>query len=269
MQINLGIRVLVCVGVSCGVVWWREARADADGRCLVLQYHDGAAPLGAPPEGEDLYHHNHEESGGAGLAGGLMEGELLGRLPHALLCPHCGRSYTHRSTLRRHLRAHTDDKPYGCGMCGYRAIQRSDVTRHMRTHTGEKPYPCPHCQHRASQSGDLDRHIVSVHPDLCHECQICPHRAPSHASMVSHLRKKHNWNVTVSCLRNCCVILLLVIFLTYASKTTFCHVLIPVFIQILLLKNRNISPDLLTFLSDFSSQRLPVGLGSKALCSFL
>ncbi|XP_053630117.1 longitudinals lacking protein, isoforms H/M/V isoform X12 [Cherax quadricarinatus] len=134
--------------------------------------------------GDDLYND-------VAAAGGGLEGYPVGMMPPVLLCPHCGRSYTNKSTLRRHLRAHTSDKPYGCGMCGYRSIQRSDVTRHMRTHTGERPYSCPHCQHRATQSGDLDRHIVSVHPDLCHECQICTHRAPTEASMVMHLRKKH------------------------------------------------------------------------------
>ncbi|XP_068240472.1 longitudinals lacking protein, isoforms H/M/V-like isoform X9 [Palaemon carinicauda] len=120
-----------------------------------------------------------------------MEGHPQDILPQALLCPQCGRSYTHKSALRRHLRAHSADKPYGCGVCSYRAIQRSDVTRHMRTHTGERPYQCPHCPHKASQSGDLDRHIVSVHSGLCFECQVCSHKAPSQSSMISHLRRKH------------------------------------------------------------------------------
>ncbi|XP_042232899.1 longitudinals lacking protein, isoforms H/M/V-like isoform X9 [Homarus americanus] len=146
-------------------------------------YDDGDVDRGEA--GDDLY----DDVAAAGMGG--LEGYPVGMLPQSLLCPYCGRAYTHKSTLRRHLRAHTADKPYGCGMCGYRAIQRSDVTRHMRTHTGEKPYSCPHCQHRASQSGDLDRHIVSVHPDLCHECHICTHRAPTEASMVMHVRKKH------------------------------------------------------------------------------
>lgn len=66
----------------------------------------------------------------------------------------------------------------------------------------------------------------------------------------------------------CHITVLLVIFLTSASKTTFCHVLSPVFIKILLLRNRNISPDFLTFLYDFSSQRLPVGSVPEALSSF-
>ncbi|XP_064121666.1 zinc finger protein 513-like [Macrobrachium nipponense] len=130
-----------------------------------VRYSSAFFGIGVPLDAEDpdthphAHHHLHHHHPPDAL------------LPQALLCPQCGRSYTHMSALRRHLRAHSADKPYGCDFCGYRAIQRSDVTRHMRTHTGERPYQCPHCPHKASQSGDLDRHIVSVHTDLCFECQ--------------------------------------------------------------------------------------------------
>lgn len=163
-------------------VFTSPSKKRTDGGILCLQYEDGDVA-----QGKDL---TYEDEGTAGIEG--FANYSLGILPQALLhCPHCGRGYTHKSTFKRHLRAHVADKRYSCGMCGYRAIQRSDVTRHMRTHTGEKPYSCPYCHHRATQSGDLDRHIVSVHPTLCQKCQICTHLAPSQSSMFSHLRKKH------------------------------------------------------------------------------
>ena len=106
-------------------------------------------------------------------------------------CPYCQKVYTHRSALKRHLRGHIGQKPYGCTICNYRAIQKSDVTRHMRVHTGERPYQCLHCPHRASQSGDLDRHVQAVHADLCLFCPQCAYKSSSSAALNSHMCKKH------------------------------------------------------------------------------
>ena len=51
-------------------------------------------------------------------------------------CPVCARLFSGPSTMQRHLRSHTGEKPYACERCG-RAYQRRDYwLRHMREKHG-------------------------------------------------------------------------------------------------------------------------------------
>ncbi|XP_063840691.1 zinc finger and BTB domain-containing protein 6-like [Scylla paramamosain] len=50
-----------------------------------------------------------------------------------------------------------------CCICYKTFIQKSDLKRHMRIHTGEKPYGCHLCPYRGNQSTHLKKHLYLVH----------------------------------------------------------------------------------------------------------
>ena len=50
-----------------------------------------------------------------------------------------------------------------CDVCEKRFTQASNLKRHMRIHTNERPYECDVCEKRFTTSSNLQRHVRSVH----------------------------------------------------------------------------------------------------------
>ncbi|MCL4145593.1 UNVERIFIED_CONTAM: hypothetical protein GTU68_016157 [Idotea baltica] len=54
-------------------------------------------------------------------------------------CQFCPKSFVDTWHLKRHLRCHTGEKPYGCPICPYKASQSGNVKLHLK-HTHKIPF---------------------------------------------------------------------------------------------------------------------------------
>lgn len=73
-------------------------------------------------------------------------------------CAVCGKKFTSISSLIKHERVHTGERPFHCEICGESFNQLGALHRHEKRHTGERPYPCNVCGKRFSRKDTLLGH---------------------------------------------------------------------------------------------------------------
>ncbi|KAG9323385.1 hypothetical protein KVV02_002535 [Mortierella alpina] len=72
--------------------------------------------------------------------------------------PACDKVFSRAYNLTSHMKTHSNDRPFLCGMCPLAFARRHDRERHVRLHTGEKPYPCDICGAGFMRNDALHRH---------------------------------------------------------------------------------------------------------------
>ena len=120
-------------------------------------------------------------------------------------CTYCDYSTPKRFLLSRHMKRHSDERPFMCNICEKGFIHSSELQSHMNTHTGIKKYKCKHCVSSFMTSGEVVRHTRYKHThQKPHKCIHCEYTSVEKSKLMRHLRihtGEGGKNISISNLR--------------------------------------------------------------------
>ncbi|KAF9969172.1 hypothetical protein BGZ73_008596, partial [Actinomortierella ambigua] len=70
----------------------------------------------------------------------------------------CGKEFSRQYNLTSHMKTHSEERPFPCGICHLAFARRHDRERHSRLHTGYRPYKCRYCRSGFMRNDALHRH---------------------------------------------------------------------------------------------------------------
>lgn len=77
---------------------------------------------------------------------------------HSLSCKFCDKTFRYASSLHRHERSHTGDRPFVCKVCNKGFIQTPHLRTHELIHASNRPFVCKVCDKSFTNSSKLQRH---------------------------------------------------------------------------------------------------------------
>ncbi|XP_011330673.2 zinc finger protein 236 isoform X2 [Ooceraea biroi] len=101
-------------------------------------------------------------------------------------CSFCPKEFKKPSDLIRHLRVHTQEKPFKCMYCVRSFALKSTMRAHERTHTGTKKYACSSCDKTFACHSSLTAHMrLHTKP---HKCNICDKSFSASTILKNHMK---------------------------------------------------------------------------------
>ncbi|XP_017877578.1 zinc finger protein 85-like [Ceratina calcarata] len=79
----------------------------------------------------------------------------------ALKCSYCNQKFSFPSVLKRHMRSHTNERPYICDVCNKSFKQLGHLSQHSLTHKDYRSFHCAVCGIKFESLGSLKIHAQS------------------------------------------------------------------------------------------------------------
>ncbi|XP_055956256.1 uncharacterized protein LOC126816854 isoform X5 [Patella vulgata] len=103
-------------------------------------------------------------------------------------CDICSKSFTTSSSLQKHIRIHTSEKPYRCGVCSKSFTTSGSLQKHIRIHTSEKRYKCNVCSKSFTTISSLQKHIRIHTSEKPYKCNVCWKSFSTSSTLQTHIR---------------------------------------------------------------------------------
>ncbi|XP_045076675.1 zinc finger protein 37, partial [Coregonus clupeaformis] len=126
-----------------------------------------------------------------------LQFKLHSRATHSTGCTPV-RTFTFKSNLTRHMRFHSDTRPYVCPQCGQSFKISDHLKSHMMSHSGYKPYVCPECGQSFARYISLKYHRLSHTGERPLSCPECPMTFARPHTLMIH-RRQHTGETPFSC----------------------------------------------------------------------
>lgn len=110
----------------------------------------------------------------------------------SFVCDVCQARFTQRISLQSHYLAHANIKPFPCKICDKGFTLKSALTVHLLNHTHETPYACLVCDRRFANKRLFKRHSLQHMPGKESVCDLCGKRFPTKEKLNLHFMTHTN-----------------------------------------------------------------------------